>query len=69
MPEISDVTELPCTRPSDDELAGLEVPFRPFPQGNGWFAHFFYHPGGAPAYRRLTHGDHADLWYRARPTS
>ena len=65
MPEIIDVTLVACDRPSDDELATLEVPFRPFPEGNGWFAHFFYRPGGAPAFKRLTHGDHADLWFRA----
>ncbi|MDZ7631563.1 MAG: hypothetical protein U5K74_09495 [Gemmatimonadaceae bacterium] len=40
------------------------MPHRPFAEGNGWYAHFFYWPGGAPAYKRLTHGDHADLWYR-----
>lgn len=60
-----DVTMARCNRPSDAELAGLELPHRPFPEGNGWYAHFFFHPGGAPAYTRLTHGDHADLWYRA----
>ncbi len=64
MPEITDVTLERCNRPSDDELASFEVPYRPFAEGNGWYAHFFYWPGGKPAYKRLTHGDHADLWYR-----
>ncbi len=72
MPEISDtpsvtmtdVTMAPCDRPSEDSLAALELPYRPFPEGNGWYAHFFYLPGGAPAIKRLTHGDHADRWYR-----
>ena len=65
MPDITDVTMERCDRPSEDEFARLEVPFRPFPEGNGWFGHYFYRSGGAPAYKRLTHGDEADLWYRA----
>ncbi len=68
MPEITDVTLERCSRPSDDELARLEVPYRPFAEGNGWYAHFLYRAGGVPAYKRLTHGDHADLWYRAVET-
>ena len=64
MPELRDVTMEPCDRPSDGEVATLEAPFRPFAEGNGWYAHYFYRPGGAPAFKRLTHGDHADLWYR-----
>lgn len=64
MTDIIDVTMQACDRPSNDVLAGLEEPFRPFAEGNGWYAHYFYHPGGAPAYKRLTHGDHADVWYR-----
>jgi hypothetical protein len=64
MTEISDVTMLPCERPGDDTLAALLVPHRPFPEGNGWYAHFFYSAAGEPAYKRLTHGDHADIWYR-----
>jgi hypothetical protein len=47
-----------------DELAAFETPHRPFAEGNGWYAHYFYQTGGAPAYKRLTHGDHAELWYR-----
>jgi hypothetical protein len=65
MPEIANVTLVPCNRPSDEELGLLEVPYRPFAEGNGWYAHYFYRAGGAPAYKRMTHGDHADLWYRA----
>jgi len=61
----TNVTMEPCSRPSDDELAGLELPHRPFPEGNGWYAHFLFHQGGAPAYKRVTHGDHDDRWYRA----
>lgn len=64
MPEIVDVTLEPCSRPSTDELAGLDSPYRPFAEGNGWYAHFFYQSGGTPAYKRLTHGDHAELWFR-----
>lgn len=64
MPELMSVTLERCDRPSDDAIAALEVPYRPFAEGNGWYAHHFYHPGGAPAFRRLTHGDHDDLWYR-----
>jgi hypothetical protein len=68
MPEITDVTLAPCNRPSLDELAGLESPYRPFPDGNGWYAHYLYRSGGSPAYKRLTHGDHDDLWYRVVET-
>lgn len=64
MPDVMDLDLEPCERPSDEELAGLEVPFRPYAQGNGWYAHYFYRPGGAPAYKRLTHGDHDDVWFR-----
>ena len=60
-----DVIMEPCRRPSDDELATLEIPHRPFPDGNGWYAHFLFHPGGAPAYKRVTHGDHDERWFRA----
>jgi hypothetical protein len=65
MDVTTNVTMAPCSRPSDDELANLELPHRPFPEGNGWYAHFLFHPGGAPAYKRVTHGDHDDRWYRA----
>ena len=65
MPQIIDVTLEQCNRPGTDELASLEMPFRPFAEGNGWYAHFYYHPGGAPAYKRSTHGDHAEHWYKA----
>lgn len=68
MPEITDVTSERCERPSEDELARLEVPYRPFPEGNGWYAHFFYESSGAPAFKRLTHGDHAEIWYRVATT-
>lgn len=61
---VTDVTMQPCARPSDDTLAALALPHRPFAAGNGWYAHFYYLPGGAPAFKRLTHGDHADVWYR-----
>jgi hypothetical protein len=54
-----------CPRPSEAELASLEVPHRPFAEGNGWYAHYFYFPGGRPAFKRLTHGDHDDIWYAA----
>ena len=64
MPELHPVTLERCDRPTDGEVAALETPYRPFPEGNGWYAHYFYRPGGTPAYKRLTHGDHADLWYR-----
>jgi len=65
MDVTADVTMERCSRPHDDELAGLEIPHRPFPEGNGWYAHFLFHPGGAPAYKRVTHGDHDDRWFRA----
>ena len=64
MPELLDVTLERCDRPSDDEVAALDMPYRPFPAGNGWYAHYFYLVDGTPSYKRLTHGDHADLWYR-----
>ena len=60
----TDVIMEHCHRPSDDELATLEIPHRPFPEGNGWYAHFLFHPGGAPAYKRETHGDHDERWFR-----
>jgi len=67
MEEINDVTLERCSRPTEEELAPLEIPYRPIAEGNGWYAHYLYFPGGVPALKRLTHGDHADIWYRALP--
>jgi len=64
MSEPVNVTLERCDRPSDEEVAALEVPHRPFAEGNGWYAHYFYLPSGTSAFKRLTHGDHDDLWYR-----
>jgi hypothetical protein len=64
MSDLVNVTLERCNRPSDEEVAALEAPHRPFADGNGWYAHYFYLPGGTPAFKRLTHGDHDDLWYR-----
>jgi hypothetical protein len=56
---------MPCERPPETELVDLETPYRPFSDGNGWYAHYLYFSDGRPAFKRLTHGDHAELWYRA----
>jgi hypothetical protein len=64
MPEIMDVILAPSSNPFTDELAGFETPCRPFSEGNGWYAHYFYQTGAAPASRRLTVVDHAELWCR-----
>jgi hypothetical protein len=65
MTELVPTVLTPCARPSDAQLEGLLTPYRPFPEGNGWYAHFFYHSDGRPAWKRLTHGDHDDIWYIA----
>ena len=64
MTEPVNVTLERCDRPSDEVVASLEAPYRPFAEGRGWYAHYFFLPGGTPAFKRVTHGDYADLWYR-----
>jgi hypothetical protein len=63
MPTLTDVTLERCPRPDESVLTGLELPYRPTPEGNGWYAHFYYRPNGSPAFKRETHGDHSELWY------
>jgi hypothetical protein len=63
MPAMPEVTMERCARPDESVLAGLQLPSRPMPEGNGWYAHFYYRADGSPIFKRETHGDHAELWY------
>ena len=47
-----------------DELAGRDAPFRPFAEGNGWYARYSDQTGDGPAYKRVSRGDYAELWCR-----
>jgi hypothetical protein len=67
MPATTEVTLERCPRPDEAALASLLLPFRPTPEGNGWYAHFYYRPDGSPIFKRETHGDHTELWYIVVP--
>ncbi len=69
MAEMTEVQMERCGRPAAETLAGLEEPYRPFAEGNGWYAHFFYRQDGSPAFKRVTHGDHDELWYSVRSSA